>query len=442
MNYDIEAAYKSARQQYADLGVDTDAALKTLAAKQVSLPCWQGDDIGGFERPGSAPGGGLAATGNYPFKARNAEELRQDLEQALLLIPGRHRVNLHAMYGEFGDELVERNEIGPVHFKGWLDWAEAKNLRLDFNATLFAHPRAAAGFTLSSPDEPTRRFWVEHVKLCRQIAVGMGLAQRDPCIHNLWIPDGTKDSCVDRQGFRRRLMQSLDEVYQATSSSPDLKDSLEPKLFGIGSESFVVGSFEFYLGYTLAQRQAGTAPGFPCPQLHGKTGAVPRLMLCLDTGHFHPTESVADKLSALLLLSGELLLHVSRGVRWDSDHVPILDDSLRELCLETVRCAALNRVHIALDFFDASINRVAAWVIGARAVQQALLIALLEPRAKLLEYEATGDYTARLALLEHTKALPWGTVWDYYCRQAGVPLGLDWLSDIRRYEQQVLGART
>jgi L-rhamnose isomerase len=324
------------------------------------------------------------------------------------------------MYGEFENTAVDRNEIGPAHFAGWMDWAKAKGLKLDFNATLFAHPRAATGFTLSSPDEPTRRFWIDSVKLCRQIAVALGHAQKDPCIHNLWIPDGTKDSCADRQGYRRRLQQSLDEIYQPASFSPDLKDSLESKLFGIGSESFVVGSFEFYLCYAQTLR----------------------LMLCLDTGHFHPTESVADKLSSLLLFTNEILLHVSRGVRWDSDHVPVLDDSLRELGLEIVRCDALNRVHIALDFFDASINRIAAWVIGARAVLQALLFALLEPRAKLLEYERTGDYTARLVLLEQEKALPWAAVWDYYCLQSGVPVGLDWLGDIKHYEQQALSART
>jgi L-rhamnose isomerase len=419
MSHDIEAAYNSARQHYACLGIDTDAALKTLAEKQVSLPCWQGDDIGGFERPGSAPGGGLALTGNYPFKARNAGELRQDLEQALVLIPGRHRVNLHAMYGEFKDKAVDRNEINPAHFTGWLDWAKAKGLKLDFNATLFAHPKAEAGFTLSSPDEPTRRFWIEHVKLSRQIAAAMGQVQQAHCIHNLWIPDGMKDFCADRQGYRRRLMQSLDEIYQPASFSRCLKDSLESKLFGIGSESFVVGSFEFYLNYALTHQ----------------------LMLCLDTGHFHPTESVADKLPSLLLFTNEMLLHISRGVRWDSDHVPLFDDSLRELCLEIVRCDALNRVHIALDFFDASINRIAAWVIGARAVLQALLFALLEPRAKLLEYEATGNYTSRLALLEHAKTLPWGAVWDYYCLQSGVPTGMDWMTEVRRYETETLSRR-
>jgi L-rhamnose isomerase len=420
MSHSIEAAYKSAREQYADLGIDTDTALKALAPKQVSLPCWQGDDIGGFENPGSAPGGGLAATGNYPFKARNATELRQDLAQALALIPGRHRVNLHAMYGEFQGKVADRDEIGVGHFTGWTDWAKQQGLKLDFNATLFAHPRAADGFTLSSRDESTRRFWIDHVKLCRGIAARMGQVQEGPCIHNLWLPDGTKDSCADRQGYRRRLRQSLDEIFRPAYPVQEVRDSLEPKLFGIGSESFVVGSFELYLSYA---------------QSHD-------VMLCLDTGHFHPTESVADKLSSLLLFSDELLLHVSRGVRWDSDHVPILDDALRELCLEIVRCDALHRVHIALDFFDASINRIAAWVIGARAVLQALLFALLEPRAKLLEHEASGNYTARLALLEHTKALPWGAVWDYYCLQAGRPVGLDWLGDIRRYEQQILSART
>jgi L-rhamnose isomerase len=419
MSDQLETAYQIARRQYADQGVDADAALKALAEISISLPCWQGDDIRGFENSVAEPGGGLQATGNYPGRARNARELRQDLETALSLIPGRHRVNLHAMYGEFADRKVDRNEVGVEHFVGWLDWAKTRELRLDFNATLFAHPRAADGFTLGSRDEATRYFWIDHVKRCRAIAARIGQLQGSPCVHNLWIPDGTKDFCADRQGYRRRLLQSLDEIFQTDCFSRDTRDSLEPKLFGLGSESFVVGSFEFYLGYALSHD----------------------LMLCLDTGHFHPTESVADKLSSLLLFTDELLLHISRGVRWDSDHVPVLDDALRELCLEIVRCDALNRVHIALDFFDASINRVAAWTIGARSVLQALLFALLEPRKTLLDYEAESNYTARLALLEQAKALPWSAVWDYYCLQSGVPVGMDWLADIRRYEQQVLSAR-
>ncbi len=420
MGSDTDKAYENARERYAQLGVDVDAALKRLAKKGISLHCWQGDDIGGFERPDAAlSGGGIQATGNYPGKARNVAELRMDLEKALSLIPGRHRVNLHAVYGEFGGRRVDRDEIEPEHFEGWVAWAKSRGLGLDFNATLFSHPKAGSGLTLSSKDSSVRAFWTEHVRRCREIAAYMGSRLGTPCVHNLWLPDGMKDFCVDRAGYRAVLRGSLDEVYAVRYDSRHLKDSVEPKLFGIGSESFVVGSHEFYLGYAL---------------MHG-------LMVCLDMGHFHPTESVADKISALLQFFPEMLLHVSRGVRWDSDHVVVFDDQVRDVAQEIVRCNALERVHVALDYFDASINRVAAWVIGARATEKALLYALLEPTERLVELERQGDYSARLALLEELKTLPFGAVWDHYCSVCGVPVGGRWLSDVQRYEKDVLSKR-
>jgi L-rhamnose isomerase len=411
-------SYETARAQYAELGVDTDQALRSLSAVPVSLHCWQGDDVRGFEESGTALSGGLQVTGSYPGRARNPDELRQDMEQAMALIPGRSRVNLHAMYGEFPGR-VDRDAIAPEHYSGWIAWAREHGLGLDFNATLFAHPRADTGFTLSSPDSGVRRFWIEHVKRCRRVTAAIGKELGSPCIHNLWIPDGMKDTCVDKAGYRHRLREALDEIYAEELERALMKDSLEGKLFGIGSESFVVGSHEFYLSYAL------------------KRG----LILCLDLGHFHPTESVADKLSALLEFMPELLLHVSRGVRWDSDHVVVLDDALREVCREVVRGDALTRVHLALDYFDASINRVAAWVIGARAVRKALLGALLEPRSRLVAAERGGDYFVRLALLEQVKTMPLAAVWDEYCRRSEVPLDREWPEKVRRYEQTALRKR-
>jgi L-rhamnose isomerase len=417
----IERAYELARERYAGLGVDTDAALTRLRGVSLSLHCWQGDDVGGFERPGAElSGGGIQVTGSYPGKARTVDELRSDLHQAFSLIPGRHRLNLHAMYGEFGGQTVERDEIGPQHFQGWIDWARQEQLGLDFNATCFSHPRADAGFTLSSKDEGTRAFWIEHVTRCREIGAVFGRELNSPCIHNLWIPDGSKDTPVDRWGHRALLRRSLDEIYATVYSPVEMKDAVESKLFGLGSESFVVGSHEFYLGYALSR------------------GIMP----CFDLGHFHPTESVADKISAVLQFSDELLLHVSRGVRWDSDHVVVLNDELRAIAEELVRGDALERVHLALDFFDASIHRVAAWVIGARATLRALLIALLEPVEALRALEQAGDYTARLALLEELKAMPHGFVWDYYCQQMGVPTERAWLAEVRAYEVQVTSKRS
>ena len=412
----IEQAYSEARERYAEFGADADRALDALTGVPLSVHCWQGDDVMGFESNRTTlAGSGLAVTGYYPGRARNASELRQDLDKALSLIPGRHRVNLHAMYGEFAG-MVDRDAIGPEHFKGWVDWARERGLGLDFNATLFAHPKAQSGFTLSSTDDIVRQFWIDHVRRSREVSAFLGHELKSPCIHNLWIPDGAKDAVVDRWERRNLLRKSLDEVFASAYPMTDVKDSLESKLWGIGSEAFVVGSHEFYMGYALSRG----------------------LLLCLDLGHFHPTESVADKVSAILQFSGELLIHVSRGVHWDSDHVPVFDDQLRDVMSEVVRAGALDRVHIALDYFDASMNRVAAWVIGARATLKALLAALLEPTARLRELDQAG----RLALLEHVKTMPLGAVWDYHCLRAGVPLEQDWMVDIRRYESEVLSGRS
>jgi L-rhamnose isomerase len=416
----IEEAYRVARERYAEQGVDTEAALQRLAGVSISLHCWQGDDVRGFENRGeSLAGSGLAVTGSHPGRARNASELRQDLEKALSLIPGRHRVNLHAMYGDFGGKPVDRDAIGPEHFAGWEEWAKQRGLGLDFNATLFAHPKAQAGFTLSSTDDNIRGFWVEHVRRCREIAAHMGITLGTPTIHNLWIPDGAKDAVVDRWKRRSLLRKSLDEVFASAYPVTEMKDSVESKLWGIGSEGFVVGSHEFYMGYALSRG----------------------IMLCLDMGHFHPTESVADKVSALLQFSGELLVHVSRGVRWDSDHVVVLDDQLKDVMAEVVRAGAIDRVHFALDYFDASLNRVAAWVIGARATQKALLAVLLEPVSRLREMDAVGDGAGKLALLEQQKTMPLGAVWDCYCQRQSVPLESEWPGKVRCYEAEVLNVR-
>jgi len=416
----IEQSFALARERYAEHGADVDAALSTLATVSLSIHCWQGDDVGGFERPdASLSGGGIQVTGNYPGRARNVGELHMDLEKALSLLPGRHRVNLHAMYGEFGGKRVDRDQVEPAHYRGWVEWAKQKGLKLDFNPTLFSHPKAADGWTLSHPDEGVRAFWVEHVRRCRAIAAYLGRELGSPCIHNLWIPDGAKDLVADRWTARRLLRQALDAIFVTAYPANEMRDSLESKLFGIGSEAFVVGSHEFYLGYALAK---------------GK-------MICLDLGHFHPTESIADKVSAILQFSNELLLHLSRGLRWDSDHVVTLNDEVQAVMAEVVRGDALRRVHLALDYFDASMNRVGAWVIGGRATLKALLAALLEPREELRAAEAAGDNFARLALLEEMKTLPLGAVWDYHCHQSGVPAGSGWWRDIHAYEADVLSKR-
>jgi len=415
----IQDAYALAQERYGLLGVDTGQVLDTLAGVPLSLHCWQGDDVGGFEQSGAELGGGIAATGNYPGKARNADELRADLDQAYRLIPGRHRLNLHAIYAETGGVRVERDELRPEHFSAWIDWAKENGHGLDFNPTCFSHPKAEAGFTLASYDPGIRRFWIDHCIACRRIGERFGQELGTPCVTNIWIPDGLKDGPVDRKTPRLLLRDSLDQVLAEKIDPHHNLDAVEGKLFGLGSESYVIGSHEFYLGYAIANK----------------------ILLCLDSGHFHPTETIADKLSAVLLYLDEVLLHVSRGVRWDSDHVVTLSDELQALAHEIVRGGFLERVHIGLDFFDASINRVAAWVIGARSTLRALLLALLEPVDRLRAMEVGGDYTGRLALLEELKGLPFGAVWDYYCLRQGVPVGLVFLDQIREYEKRVLSGR-
>ena len=402
------------------LGVETGRALDVLAQIPISLHCWQGDDVSGFESPDAELGGGLAATGNYPGKARNADELRSDLDKAYSLIPGTHRLNLHAIYAETGSQKVERNELRPEHFANWVDWARENGHGIDFNPTCFSHPLAESGFTLSHYDESVRRFWIEHCIACRKIGEHIGHELGTPCVTNIWIPDGYKDIPVDRKTPRLLLKDSLDEILAEKIAPQYNLDSVESKLFGIGSESYVVGSHEFYLGYAIANN----------------------ILLCLDSGHFHPTEVISDKLSSVLTFLDEVLLHISRGVRWDSDHVVILSDELQAIAQEIVRGDFLYRVHIGLDFFDASINRVAAWVIGTRNTMRALLIALLEPIAQLRELEVSGDYTKRLALLEEFKGLPFGAVWDYFCLQQGVPVGVNFMDQVQAYEKQELSKRT
>jgi L-rhamnose isomerase len=414
----IEKAYEPAKARYTELGVDSDKAMDRLSEIAISLHCWQGDDVGGFESSEGLTGGGIMATGAYPGKARTPDELRADLDKALSLIPGKHRLNLHAIYAQT-QRKVERNELEPEHFTAWIDWAKANGMGMDFNGTFFSHPKAASGFTLSSADESVRKFWVEHGIVCRKIGATMGKELGTPCVTNLWIPDGSKDIPADRKGPRERLQKSLDEIFAGKIDRARLLDAVESKLFGIGSESYVVGSHEFYLGYAIQNKT----------------------LLCLDTGHFHPTEVVSDKISSVLTYLDEILLHVSRGVRWDSDHVVILSDELRAIAQEIVRGDYLQRVHIGLDFFDASINRIAAWVIGTRCMIKALLIALLEPSEKLRRMERDGDYTGRLAMLEELKTLPFGAVWDYYCMKSGVPVTERWLDEVRAYEKNVLSKR-
>ncbi|MBN2004471.1 MAG: L-rhamnose isomerase [Anaerolineae bacterium] len=415
----LQTAYALAQERYAALGVDVEAALGKLSQIAISLHCWQGDDVGGFESSGEL-GGGLAATGNYPGKARTADELRSDLDKAYSLVPGDHRLNLHAIYAETGGKRVERNALEPAHFAAWADWAKANRHGLDFNPTCFSHPLAESGFTLSSYDEDIRRFWVEHCMACRKIGAYFGKTLGTPCITNIWIPDGFKDTPADRKTPRLLLKDALDTIF-AEAIDPALnRDAVEGKLFGLGSESYVTGSHEFYLGYAVAHQG---------------------VLLTLDSGHFHPTETISDKLSAVFPFVDEVLLHVSRGVRWDSDHVIILNDDLQAIMQELVRGDYLGRVHIGLDYFDASINRVAAWVIGMRNAQKALLMALLEPIERLRRLEVSGDTTARLALLEELKGMPWAAVWDMFCSQHGVPVGMKILDDIHAYENDVLAKR-
>lgn len=412
-------AFNLAKERYAELGVDVEKSLQALASTPISLQCWQGDDVAGSENPNAALTGGIQATGNYPGKARTLTELRADLDQALALIPGNHRVNLHACYADLGGKKVERNAYTIDQFASWVNWAKPKGLGLDFNPTYFSHALSADGFTLSHRDAGIRKFWIEHGIACRHIAAEIGKRLGKTVISNVWIPDGFKDTPVNRREYRERLEQSLDAVF-APAVDPALnRDAVESKLFGIGSESCVIGSHEFYLGYAVKNQK----------------------IVCLDAGHFHPTETLADKISSTLQFVPEVLLHVSRGVRWDSDHVVTLDDQTKALMEEIVRGDFLKRVHIGMDFFDASINRLAAWVIGARNTQKALLLALLEPTAKLRALEAEGDFSSRLAILEEAKALPFGAVWDEFCKRNNVPVGHNWIPVVKNYEKTVLANR-
>lgn len=412
----VGKSYEIAQERYAALGVDTEKALDDLQKIALSLHCWQADDVAGFENPDGKLTGGIQATGNYPGKARNIDELRADILKAASFIPGSHRLNLHEIYGDFGGKFVDRDEVEPKHFESWIQWASESGLKLDFNSTSFSHPKSGS-LTLANPDTEIRDFWIEHTKRCRAVAEEMGKRQGDPCIMNLWIHDGSKDTTVNRFRYRELLKDSLDQIFEKKYSN--MKDCIESKLFGIGAESYTVGSHDFYLGY----------------------GAKNNQIVTLDMGHFHLTESVADKISSLLLFTPEIMLHVSRAVRWDSDHVVTLSDDTLDLAKEIVRSNALDRVHVGLDFFDASINRIGAYVVGSRATQKAFLIALLEPLAKLREYEANEQLFERLALLEEAKSLPWGAVWDEFCLRNNVPVGEAFIGEIQKYEQAVTSKR-
>ena len=411
----IEKAYEVARERYAAYGIDTEAVLEVLQRVPLSLHCWQADDVTGFESAGELTGG-IQATGNYPGKARNIEELRQDILKAASLIPGKHRLNIHEIYGEFGGKKVDRDEVGVEHFEGWMQWSKEHGMPLDFNTTSFSHPKSG-DLSLSNPDKEIRDFWIEHSKRCRAIAEEMGRRQGNPCIMNLWVHDGSKDITVNRKLYRELLKDSLDQIF--AEKYDNMRDCIESKVFGIGLESYTVGSNDFYIGYGVQNQKIVT----------------------LDTGHFHPTESVADKLSSLLLYVPEVMLHVSRPVRWDSDHVTIMNDETLDLMHEIVRCDALDRVHIGLDYFDASINRIGAYVVGSRATQKSLLQALLEPLAQLRKYEAAGQGFERLALLEEAKTLPWNAVWDMFCLRNGVPVGDEFIAEVEQYERDVTSKR-
>ena len=412
--------YEIAKKAYAQYGVDTDSVLQELSSVPISIHCWQGDDVGGFEKPESVlGGGGIQTTGNYPGKAKTISQLRQDLEKVLTLVPGAHRLNLHASYGEFGDTFVDRDQIEEKHYQGWVDWALANNLKLDFNGTFFSHPLADEGFTLSSKDESIRRFWIEHEKRCRRIAAWIGRTQESPCILDTWIPDGMKNLAVDKLGYRAILKESLDEVFATEYSKDEMRDALETKLFGLGSEAFVVGSHEFYMNYAARNNK----------------------MLCLDMGHFHTEEDISDKLSSILLFDDEILLHVSRPMHWDSDHVVLFNDKVKMVSEELVRSGKLSSCHIGMDFFDSSINRIGAWVTGVRAMRKALLFAMLEPINQLIRYEETGNGYAQMALLEQQALMPFGFVWDEFCKRNGVPVENELIQIIAEYEKTVLGER-
>lgn len=411
----IKQAYEIARERYAELGIDTEKALETLQNVQISLHCWQADDVAGFESTGDLTGG-IQATGNYPGKARNIDELRADILKALSFIAGSHRLNLHEIYGEFGGKKVDRDEVTIEHFQGWIDWAKANNLKLDFNSTSFSHPKSGS-LSLSNPDKSIRDFWIEHTTRCRAIANEMGRQLDDQCIMNLWVHDGQKEMTVNRMLYRSLLKQSLDEIFE--TKYDHMKDCLESKVFGIGLEAMTVGSSDFYTAYCAQNNKIVT----------------------LDTGHFHPTEVVGDKVSSILLFCPEIMLHVSRPMRWDSDHVTIMDEATLELCMEITRCNALDRVHIGLDYFDGSMNRIGAYVIGTRATQKSVLRGLLEPVATLSELETTDRNFQKLALMEEAKAMPFGDVWNMFCLRNNVPAGADFIKEIEKYEAEVTSKR-
>lgn len=415
----ITKAYELAREEFAETGVNVDEVLARVDAVPVSMHCWQGDDVAGFENTGTALSGGIQVSGNYPGRARNAEELRADLDLALSLIPGQKRLNLHAIYLE-ADGKVERDAIEPKHFQNWVDWAKKNGLGLDFNPTCFSHPKSADNRTLSNPDKSIRQFWIDHCKASRKISEHFGRSLGTASVMNIWIPDGSKDFPYDRFGPRAILRDALDEVISEKISTEFHYDAVEGKLFGIGAEAYTVGSNEFYLAYAVSR---GT-------------------MLCLDAGHFHPTEVISDKLSSAFSFVDRVLLHVSRPMRWDSDHVVLFDDELQAIANELVRGNVLDRTAIGLDYFDASINRVAAWVIGTRNMRKALLKAMLEPKAALVGAEASGDFTRRMALFEEHKSAPWGAIWNYYCESRGVPVGMTWFDAVKAHEAKVLKTRT
>lgn len=415
----VEKAFSAAVERYAEFGIDAKKAVEELQKLSISLHCWQTDDVLGFENPEGNLSGGIQTTGNYPGKARTIGEVHSDLEKALSLIPGSHRVNVHAIYGDFSSGKADRDKIEPKHFQGWIDWAKKQGVKLDFNCTCFSHPLSEDGFTLSSRKKEVRDFWIEHVKRCRIIAEEMGKQLGSACMHNIWVPDGSKDVPANRMLYRQHLKDSLDKIMADKRDPKYMRDCIESKLFGIGSESYVVGSHEFYMGY----------------------GVKNNVMITLDSGHFHPTEVISDKVSSLLLFVPELMLHVSRGVRWDSDHVVTFSDELNALAQEIIRAKALDRVHVGLDYFDASLNRIGAYVIGTRATQKAFLCAMLEPTAKLNEYEANGQNFERLALMEEAKALPWSAVYDYFCMKNNTPVGEEYIASIQKYEKDVTSKR-
>jgi len=414
----IGSRYNEAKEIYASLGVDTEKAMKTLSSVKISMHCWQGDDVGGFEVNETGLTGGIMATGNYPGRARNADELRKDAEKAFSMIPGKQRFNLHAIYLESDNKFIDRDKVSARHFSRWIEWAKEQGIGLDFNPTFFSHPKSSSGMTLSNPDKAIRKFWIEHGIRSREIASEFSGKLNGRTVNNLWIPDGMKDIPADRSGPRQRLLESLDEIYKSKVAG-DVKDAVEGKLFGIGSEEYVVGSNEFYLAYSITRKK----------------------LVCMDMGHYHPTETIHDKLSAVLPFAPELLIHVSRPIRWDSDHVVIMNDDLVNLAKEIIRCDALGRVYLATDFFDASINRIGAWVIGVRSLQKALLIALLEPSGTLRKLELAGRNAEKLALSEELRALPFGDVWNFYCESKSVPAGASWIGELEKYEKDVLSKR-